>query len=155
MCKLHRVPVLGFSQTAEKVFESGPEFFRKYSKAAKLFVDYSLLCTYYSTNCVYIVFIANTFKDIINTRTDIDWDVRIYILLAAIPILMISQVKSLKWLVPFSTSANLFIVVTFGITLYYIVSEELTFEGKELVVSDVTRWPLFFSTVIFAMEGNF
>ncbi len=146
------MPVLGFSETAEKVFEYGPERLRKFSKAAKQFVDYSLMATYYSTNCVYIVFIASTFHEICNTRLGLDWDIRIYILLVGIPVLFVGQVQTLKWLVPFSATANVFILITFGITLYYMFNEPLHFEDKALV-APVENWPLFFSTVIFAMEG--
>lgn len=140
------------TETAEKVFEYGPENLRKYSKAAKAFVDYSLLATYYSTCCVYIVFIASTFHDICNNRLSLDWDIRIYILLVGIPVLFVGQVQTLKWLVPFSATANVFILITFGITLYYMFNVPLDFSDKALV-APVENWPLFFSTVIFAMEG--
>lgn len=35
ICKKTRTPVLGFAETAEKVFEHGPVSLRKYSHAAK------------------------------------------------------------------------------------------------------------------------
>lgn len=63
------------------------------------------------------------------------------------------QIRNLKYLVPFSAIANLCIVVTFSITLYYMFNEELHFEDKKLFASFATL-PLFFSTVIFAMEGE-
>ncbi|KAG5683569.1 hypothetical protein PVAND_012842 [Polypedilum vanderplanki] len=82
------------------------------------------------------------------------WDlsVRIYILIILIPILFIGQIRSLKFLVPFSGSANVFIVVVFAIVLYYIFKEPLDISDKPSIVS-WTKWPVFFSTVIFAMEG--
>jgi proton-coupled amino acid transporter len=152
LCRIAKVPVLGFAETAEKVFEYGPERTRKYAKLAKEFVDYSLLLTYYATCCVYIVFIASTFHDICNSWLNLNWTIRIYILLVGIPALFIGQVQSLKWLVPFSAVANVFILITFGITLYYMFNVPLDFSDKALV-ANVVNWPMFFSTVIFAMEG--
>lgn len=70
-----------------------------------------------------------------------------------IPILFIGQIRVLKFLVPFSATANVFILVTFAIVLYYIFKEPLVFSDLPLVVS-WTKWPLFFATVIFAMEGK-
>jgi solute carrier family 36 (proton-coupled amino acid transporter) len=135
--------VLGFAETAEKVFEFGPAWAKKHSKAARRFVDYGLMATYYSAGCVYIVFIANTFHDVCNGLLGWNMSVRIYILIILLPILLIGQIRSLKFLVPFSGSANVFIVVVFGIVLFYIFREPLDFSDKPAIVS-YTKWPVFF-----------
>lgn len=135
--------MLGFAETAEKVFEYGPAWAKRYSKAAKTFVDYGLMATYYSAGCVYIVFIANTFHDILNGIFGWTLSVRIYILIVILPILLIGQIRSLKFLVPFSGSANVFIVVVFGIVLYYIFEKPLDLSDKPAIVS-WTKWPVFF-----------
>lgn len=152
VCKKTRIPVLGFAETAERVFQYGPVKLRRMANFSKLFVDYGLMATYFSAGCVYIVFIGSSLEKVINVAAELDWSVRIYILLTMIPILMIGQIRSLKYLVPFSALANLFIVVTFGITLYYIFKDPLQFDDKPNFSSFATL-PLFFSTVIFAMEG--
>ncbi|XP_055533959.1 proton-coupled amino acid transporter-like protein pathetic [Wyeomyia smithii] len=152
VCKRTRIPVLGFAETAERVFQYGPVKLRRMANFSKNFVDYGLMATYYSAGCVYIVFIGSSLEKVINTMADLDWDVRIYILFTMIPVLAIGQIRELKFLVPFSALANLFIVVTFGITLYYIFKDPLVFDDKPGFASFATL-PLFFSTVIFAMEG--
>uniref|UniRef100_A0A182K1E2 Amino acid transporter transmembrane domain-containing protein n=1 Tax=Anopheles christyi TaxID=43041 RepID=A0A182K1E2_9DIPT len=152
VCQRTRIPVLGFAETAERVFQYGPPKLRPLAGFSKAFVDYALMATYFSAGCVYIVFIATSFHDVINHETGNDWSVRIYILFTMIPILVIGQIRELKYLVPFSALANLFIVVTFGITLYYIFKDSLEFDDKPMFSSFGTL-PLFFSTVIFAMEG--
>lgn len=135
--------MLTFAETAEKVFEYGPPWAKRYSNAAKNFVDYGLMATYFSAGCVYIVFIANTFYEVCNATLDIKLDVRIYILIIMVPIIIIGQVRSLRLLVPFSGSANFFIVVTFAIVLYYIFKEPLVISNKPLVAS-WSKWPVFF-----------
>lgn len=152
VCKKTRIPVLGFAETAERVFQYGPVKLRRMANFSKLFVDYGLMATYFSAGCVYIVFIGSSLEKVINVAAELDWNVRIYILLTMIPILLIGQIRSLKYLVPFSALANLFIVVTFAITLYYIFKDPLKFDDKPNFASFATL-PLFFSTVIFAMEG--
>lgn len=143
---------MGFAETAEKVFEFGPPWCRRYSVAAKNIVDYALMATYFSAGCVYIVFIGNTFHKFFNAAAGWDLDVRLYIAIFLIPILFIGQIRSLKFLVPFSGSANAFILIVFGIVLYYIFNGTLSFDGKD-AIADFSQWPVFFSTVIFAMEG--
>lgn len=132
-----------FAETAEKVFEYGPPWARRNAKTAAVIVDYALMATYYSAGCVYIVFVANTFHDICNLRFGWDLSVRYYILMTMVPILFIGQIRTLKFLVPFSGSANVFIVVVFGIVLYYIFKEPLVISDKELV-APWTQWPVFF-----------
>lgn len=135
--------MLGFAETAEKVFEFGPVWARKYSKAARRFVDYGLMATYFSAGCVYIVFIANTFHDVCNSLFGWSMSVRIYILMVLIPALLIGQIRSLKFLVPFSGSANVFIVIVFGIVMFYIFKEPLDMSDKPAIVH-YTKWPVFF-----------
>jgi hypothetical protein len=68
-----------------------------FSSIYRSFVDYALVATYYGANCVYIVFIGASIKDVINYEFGIDWDVRIYIAMSLIPVLMVGQVSRIKW----------------------------------------------------------
>ncbi|EDV98491.1 proton-coupled amino acid transporter-like protein pathetic isoform X2 [Drosophila grimshawi] len=152
ICLDAKVPALGFAETAEKVFEYGPKKLRPYSNFAKQFVDIGLMATYFAAACVYMLFIATSFHDVINYDVGLKWNVRIYVAMTVIPCLFIGQIRSLKFLVPFSLMANIFIVITFGITLYYMFDQPLVFSNKPLI-APAAHIPLFFATVIFAMEG--
>lgn len=108
--------------------------------------------TYLGASCVYIVFIAASFQKVINFELKVDWDVRFYIAVVVLPCITLGQIRKLKYLVPFSAIANLCIVITFGITLYYMLTGPLLIRERPLF-SSWNQLPLFFSTVIFAMEG--
>ncbi|XP_067626457.1 proton-coupled amino acid transporter-like protein CG1139 isoform X2 [Eurosta solidaginis] len=152
VCKDIKVPALNYAETAEKVFENGPKRFRSWSSFAKNFVEYGLMGTYFAAATVYIIFIATSLHDVVNYDFGLKWDIRIYIAMAVIPCLFIGQFRNLKYLVPFSTLANIFIVITFGIVLYYLFNQPLVFSDKPAIAS-ITQIPLYFATVIFAMEG--
>lgn len=68
------------------------------------------------------------------------------------PLILSCQIRQLKYLVPFSFLANVFMVISFGITLYYMFTDIRNTDERHLF-SSVNQLPLFFSTVIFAMEG--
>lgn len=51
------------------------------------------MATYFSANCVYIVFIASSVHDVVNFGLNIQWDVRTYIALIILPVLLIGQVS--------------------------------------------------------------
>ncbi|XP_035787223.1 proton-coupled amino acid transporter-like protein CG1139 isoform X2 [Anopheles albimanus] len=84
--------------------------------------------------------------------TGLTWDTRIYILLTAVPLIFVTQVRELRYLVPFSALANTLILVTFCITLYYIFREPIDLSGCRLF-PEITALPSFFGTVVYAVEG--
>lgn len=76
-------------------------------------------------------------------------------ILSLIPALvLLCQIRDLKYLVPFSMLANIFMMTGFSITLYYIFSSSdlHSFKNDKLFAS-VEQLPRFFATVIFAIEG--
>uniref|UniRef100_A0A182M2U3 Amino acid transporter transmembrane domain-containing protein n=1 Tax=Anopheles culicifacies TaxID=139723 RepID=A0A182M2U3_9DIPT len=91
ICKRERVPMLSFAQTVDRACALGSPKFRPIGKILKTIVDYFLMIPIASM--IYMVFVGNTIHDVINARTDLDWDVRIYILLVAIPAIGITQMK--------------------------------------------------------------
>jgi proton-coupled amino acid transporter len=71
------------------------------------------------------------------------------LLVLLIPIGLISD---LKYLVPLSALAKIFILSSFVITLYYIFRDILDASNKKYI-ANIEKLPLFFATVIFTMEG--
>jgi proton-coupled amino acid transporter len=104
------------------------------------------------TTCIYFIFVAVTFQEIINPAFYINWSIRTFILLTFIPVLLIAQIRKLKHLAPLSTIANFLILGAFIITIYYIFEEPLKFSGKPMVVS-IDKWPTAVGTIIFAVTN--
>jgi len=154
LCRRQKIPSLDFARTAEVAFSTGPPALQKFSTAARIFVNGALVATMYSALCVYVVFVASSIKkvgDYYMDNTDV-LDIRVYIPMLLVVLIPISLIRNLKYLVPFSALANIFILVSFVITLYYIFSDSLEVDGLDFM-ANVEQLPLFFSTVIFAMEG--
>ncbi|KOX68580.1 Proton-coupled amino acid transporter 1 [Melipona quadrifasciata] len=79
-------------------------------------------------------------------------DVRLYMLAILLPLILVNWIRNLKFLAPCSTVANFITFISFGIILYYIFREPLTFEHRE-VIGNVENFPLYFGTVLFALEA--
>lgn len=88
-------------------------------------------------------FVGNSVQLATNQLLSIDLDVRLYIIMILPTTLLMGQVRTLKFLVPFSAIANVFIVVVFGIVLYYIFNTPLVYSDKPLFAGFSTL-PLFF-----------
>lgn len=101
---------------------------------------------------MYVVFVATNITSILNLYLDEETDVRLVMLCLLLPLLLINSIRKLKYLAPFSTIANGVTMVSFAIILYYIFREPISFEGLE-AVGELRNWPLFFGTVLFALEA--
>ncbi|XP_064214990.1 proton-coupled amino acid transporter-like protein pathetic [Tribolium castaneum] len=156
ICKKAKLPMLGFAETAHAVFKYGPRHIQPFANFAKNFVDFCLLLTYCSGNAVYVVFITGNIQKVVNYYQEsvADWPLQYYMLILLVPLTLCCQVRQLKHLVPFSIIANVTMVTAFLITLYYMFSGigDIDMEERKLF-NDISQFPLFFSTVIFAMEG--
>ncbi|XP_037967976.2 proton-coupled amino acid transporter-like protein CG1139 [Plutella xylostella] len=148
-------PFLGYADTCGATFKYGPKGLRKYANVFKTLVDFSMAATYIGVMCVYIVFIGSSFKEVLDPYTvGNQLSIQMYCALTLVPLVLISQIRNLKYLVPFSLLANALITVVFAITMYYMFSDLPSITDNDRVkVASPMQWPLFFSTVIFAMEG--
>lgn len=104
------------------------------------------------TCCVYTVFIGENIHLVIKESCGTDIDERLIMLIFLLPLIFINYVKSLKFLAPLSSIANVVTVVSFGIILYYLIKKDITLEGRE-PFGDYRNYPLFFGTVLFALEA--
>lgn len=97
------------------------------------------------------MFISENIKSVVDAyKTYINLE--IYMLIILLPLILLNYIKNLKYLAPFSTGANVITLVSFGFILYYIIIDGPTFENRE-PVGEVRYWPLFFGTVLFALEA--
>ncbi|XP_058829715.1 proton-coupled amino acid transporter-like protein CG1139 [Topomyia yanbarensis] len=151
-CKRNKIPSLGFSETAQTVCANGPPSARKFAAFAKAYIDYMLLIMSFFSVSVYLVFISTTLRDVINYELQIEWETRTYILMTTIIVALITQVRELKYLVPFSLLANSSILVVFIITLYYIFKDPVNLEDRNLW-PEWTNLPSFFGIAVYAIEG--
>ncbi len=101
---------------------------------------------------IYYIFVAATIQEIFNSKFNVEWDIRIYIVILIIPVSLIAQIRELKHLVPLSTVANFLILGTFAITFYYIFRSPLTITNKSLISSPGT-WPTAITTIIFSINN--
>ncbi|KAL0267642.1 UNVERIFIED_CONTAM: hypothetical protein PYX00_009851 [Menopon gallinae] len=146
------VPSLTFAGTAEAAFETGPPATRRFSSIARQIINSALVLTYYAGNTIYVVFIASSIQQVVEYHLSPNINIRLYILMIWVPLMVLCLVRDLKNLVPFSVTANLFIVASFAITLYYMFTDIPDMSTRNQIAS-FDKLPLFFATVIFAMEG--
>lgn len=151
--RVSKVPSLGYAETVEAVFATGPKPLRRFSRFSRIFIDWAMAFTILGACAVYVILLVESVQQIVDHFvTDNGLNTTMYCLIFLAPILVFSQIKNLKYIAPFSGLANILLVLTFLICLYYICSDFPSFDSKPMSVP-LGRLPLFIGTVIFAMEG--
>lgn len=115
-------------------------------------VNTFLLIYQIGTCCVYVVFVSENIHSVLTSYFEIDISEFQVMLCVLLPLILINYVRDLKYLAPFSAVANAVTIVCFGIILYYLFRETPTLEGKS-PAGKLANFPLFFGTVLFALEA--
>ncbi|KAJ2950819.1 hypothetical protein O0L34_g9090 [Tuta absoluta] len=153
VCVDAKKPSMGYAETCGAAFTHGPKSLRKWGNVVRIVVDCSMTLTYFSVLSVYVVFIGSSFKEVLDVYyPNYILSTSTYCALTYLPLVIVTQVRNLKHLVPFSALANILIVAVFAITMFFVFRDLPPISERKMVAS-VSSWPLFFSTVIFAMEG--
>ncbi|XP_031629972.1 proton-coupled amino acid transporter-like protein CG1139 [Contarinia nasturtii] len=152
LCKRRKMPSMDYPNICKYAFLEGPQWLHKYSSCI-VHITNGFLWTYQiGSCCIYFVFIAKNIESIVNYFTETSYHVRMYMLMILLPIILLNWVRNLKYLAPFSTIANIFTVISFGIIFYFIFREPIILEGREAVGS-LSNIPLFIGTVLFSLES--
>ncbi|XP_046673372.1 proton-coupled amino acid transporter-like protein pathetic [Homalodisca vitripennis] len=142
-----------YPETSEAAFQCALKGkFKKYSTLAKQITNIGILLPCYGVGIIYVLTAAATFKQVFENYTGLCYGMRWYVLLMIIPVMPIGTIRQMKYMVPFSAMANLFLLVGVSLTLYFTTSDFPALSSRPLSC-DATRLPLFLSTVLFGMEG--
>ncbi|KAL3880859.1 hypothetical protein ACJMK2_033065 [Sinanodonta woodiana] len=146
------VKVMDYGTVMEKSFETGSARIRKFSKAAKNVVNMFLIVTQFGFCCVYIVFVAKSFKQVIDYYSVSSPDVKIYMTVVAVLMLLYVQVTNLRALAPFSMFANVLNVI--GLLLIFLnLWDNIPDASTRPFYGKLSNFPLFFGQIIYAFEG--
>ncbi|XP_075987497.1 proton-coupled amino acid transporter-like protein pathetic [Anticarsia gemmatalis] len=150
-----KIPAMSYPDLAEKSMEHGP--FPKCRKHGALFrygVDITICLDLFGSCAVYEIIIAKTIQQLVDdTEKEGPISVlRLYILIIALPILLLCMIRSLKYLAPFTLVGDLFIIMCVIATVVYALE----------IAPDVSERPAwknfvgffeFCGVVVFSMEG--
>lgn len=155
LCRRAQVPSLAFADIAETAFLAGPPSLHKWSRFARFIINAFLVVDLIGCCCVYNAFVATNVQQVLtNYYPAANVGLRYYIL-ALLPFLIpINMIRNLKHLAPLSVVANLLMGAGVVITMYYILVDVPSVTERP-AIAEVHRLPMFFGTVIFALEGWF
>jgi len=153
--KRTKVTSMSYADVAEVAFANGPWWSKRFSSVTRQLVLWFLFVTYFGTCSVYTVIIANNFEQVISHHAGGRLDIRIYIALLTVPLILLSYVPNLKYLAPVSMVANGLMAVGLGITFYFLLfdSEMTSVSDRPPVAPSLDKFPSAFCLTVFAMEA--
>ncbi|XP_014241281.1 proton-coupled amino acid transporter-like protein pathetic [Cimex lectularius] len=153
MCELLNKPFLGYTETVEtSLLYCANKRFSHYAGFVKKIAEGFMFFTYYGVNTVYILLVAETLSEIMEHHYQLHFNIRVYILMTAVPVFLVGIVRNMKYLVPFSAVANVLLFTGLCLTFYFLF-QDLPEVSSRPNFAPISKLPLFFSTVLFGMEG--
>jgi proton-coupled amino acid transporter len=77
---------------------------------------------------------------------------RAYMAALVVPFVLLTSVRSLRFLAPVSLLANVLQSVAIGIIFYFLIKEVKPVENR-LYVAPVSDWPIFLGIAVFSFES--
>lgn len=152
LCKRHRLPMLSYPISMKMALEEGPAGLRFLSKIAVPFVDGFLIVYQAGICCVYIVFVAKNIMEIVDAF-GVHWDIKIYMAILLVPLILLMCVRNLKLLAPLSLFSNAITFVGVGMIFYYFFKDSIASPSDRIAFNSLANFPLFFGTTLFAINA--
>ncbi|KAJ1525408.1 hypothetical protein ONE63_010222 [Megalurothrips usitatus] len=147
---LGRLP--DYADTVEHTFRAGPGLFPRLATPARVLANVFLVMTQLGFCCVYFVFISSNVKQVLDDHI-VPIDVHVYMAMALVPILLLTLVRSLKFLAPVSLVSTVIMCAGIAVTLYECTKDGLPPLSERRLLAEWHRWPLFFGTVVYSFES--
>ncbi|KAL5237915.1 hypothetical protein ACI65C_005325 [Semiaphis heraclei] len=147
-----KVSSMSYADVAEVALANGPEWSRKYSSLTRQSVLWLLFVTYFGTCSVYTVIIASNFEQLFTYHMGYELNLRYFIAILLVPLILLSYVPNLKYLAPVSMVANLLMASGLGVAFYYTLCD-MPIISERQVVGTLETFPTFFCLTVFAMEA--
>ncbi|XP_017058908.1 proton-coupled amino acid transporter-like protein CG1139 [Drosophila ficusphila] len=144
-------PLLSYQKAVELAVSCGPPQFQFMSKPFGYLVDVLLCAYHFGVDCVYVIFIAKSLKHLGDIYL---WplDERLYMAFLALPLVLAFLIRDLKSLVPFALVSNILLILGYCIIFSYFFYGLPNFNELQ-ATQPIRNFPLFFGTVLFAIES--
>ncbi|KAF4527238.1 hypothetical protein B566_EDAN016111 [Ephemera danica] len=155
LCWRHNRSALDFGEIAELAVLHGPKSTRKLGGVARTIIKTFIVLAAMGACCVYIVFVSENISLVMNyylAEEGQEIRIKLYIPCVTVVVLALSMVRDLKRLAPLSLISNILILTSIAIILVYVFQDLPSIQDRPNFIS-IGRFPVFFSTCVFALEG--
>ncbi|CAM6031414.1 unnamed protein product, partial [Sphagnum compactum] len=146
-----QVPALSFPEVVYTCFKTGPPGIQRYANLARNLINMFLVITQLGFCCVYFLFVAVNVQEVV-AHYFFPLDIRVYLILMLVPMVLLNLVRNLKYLTPASLLASILTITGLAITFTFLLHDLPNTNTVKAFASWKTL-PLYFGTAIYAFEG--
>jgi len=144
LCRRTGEVALGYGEVAEECLR---RYYPKRAYIGRVIVNIFLCVSQLGFCCVYFVFIANNLQQVSNAL-----DIKTWMAILLLPIILLSFIRDLRTLVPLSIAANICCVISLVIIFQYLVRNIHHTENLP-AFAGWSNFPVFFGITLYAFEG--
>ncbi|KAG7295223.1 hypothetical protein JYU34_022197 [Plutella xylostella] len=134
--KRTNIPEMNYPDIAEAATAIFPNpKVQRFSVFFRHYLDVIICMELFGACACYQLIIARTMKQLIEDTASFTMDIRLYLVIIIIPILLICMVTNLKSLAPLSIVGNLFVLACLALTIRYAVQLNPSFTGMRPTTS--------------------
>ncbi|CAH1647934.1 unnamed protein product [Spodoptera littoralis] len=152
LCKRMRRGYMAYNKSMRMAVMGGPDFMRGSAGFFANGVDFFLLVWQIGICAVYFVFVAENVKQVLDYYGYVV-SVRRLIVYTYPPLLLLSLIKDLKLLTPFSTISNFSIMLGLYLTFFYLIEDEPVMDDSKFQMKGIEEIPVFIGITLFALEA--
>lgn len=147
LCKMMKTPTLPYPEVAYHAFKKGPKFSQSFSKWARriLYVDFVIV--WYSYYCYNFVIVSKNLQVLYQNVFHVDVSISIFLEIITIPMLLLTCVPKLKYLVPVSFIGMACNGLSLVLIVYYIAIDKSPWQIPAMV-GDWNSIPLLIGVVL-------
>ncbi|XP_078370111.1 proton-coupled amino acid transporter 1-like isoform X2 [Oculina patagonica] len=144
LCQRTGEIALGYGEVTEECIR---RYYPKRAHLGRLIVNIFLCLSQLGFCSVYFVFIANNLQQVSNSL-----DVQAWMAIILLPIILLSFIRDLRTLVPFSIAANICCALSLVIIFQYLV-RNIHHTDKLPAFAGWSNFPVFYGITMYAFEG--
>lgn len=151
LCKLRQQPNMTYSETLFHAFQSGPPIWRSFAPYSRHIIHVLYLITW--IGAFNLVLIAKNLKVVYQTAYKTDVDVHVTLMYIFVPMLLLTWIHRLKYLIPLSIIGNVISVFCIMTVVYHIIVDPTPLRIQKNVGS-VANIPVFLGSVLFNLNAT-
>ncbi|XP_004924926.1 proton-coupled amino acid transporter-like protein CG1139 [Bombyx mandarina] len=152
LCKRWRRGYMAYPKSMRLALQDGPHCLRWSSGLLYYFVDVVLILWQLGICVIYPVFVAENIKQVCDSY-NLELGLRTHLCCILGPLIIVSMVKDLKVMTPFSSVSNVITILGLILVFFYMIEEDLSFEKEKMEVKSYADIPVFVGVTLFALEA--
>lgn len=151
LCKMKRVPNLSYPEVVYHAFNEGPKFSRGFAKWSRRLSYFEFVLVWFSYYCYNYVIICQNLQVLFINVFHLPISVDVFLKILLFPLLVLSWIPKLKYLVPFSLIGSLCNSLSLLVIIFFVFRDPTPWQIPTSI-GPLTNIPMLVGTLLFNLN---